>query len=208
MVISANMANFFDTGAGGYPSNGPDLSTTPNFTTPGGLAFARTTGFNPGANNVTFTVYNDDNPNKPANPTGNPSGLSFCYSVTFDPAPPQVAVFVIGDVEPHAVGDNVNFSGALWWKNNDMSGTVSNGVAAFKGYASLGGDVCGATWTSLPGNSSNPPATIGSDILVIVTSKVLKAGPNISGDIKKLVMVHQDVGYGPNPGHAGNGAVK
>jgi len=36
---------------------------------------------------------------------------------------------------------------------------------------------------------------------------VQKSGSTISGNIKEIVMVHQDGGYGPNPGHAGNGAV-
>jgi len=48
---------------------------------------------------------------------------------------------------------------------------------------------------------------IGTDIAIIVTSTVLKNGNNISGDIKQILMVHQDGGYGPNPGHAGNGSV-
>jgi hypothetical protein len=123
------------------------------------------------------------------------------------PPPRPVALFVIGDVEAHAIGDNVNFWGAQWWKNNDMSGFVSNGVASFKGYATSSDNVCGGTWVSLPGNSSNPPDEIGADVAIIVTSTVLKVGPNISGNIKQIVIVHQDGGYGPNPGHAGNGPV-
>ena len=125
------------------------------------------------------------------------------------PAPPEevVALFVIGDVEPHAIGDNVNFWGAQWWKNNFMSGVVSNGVAAFKGYASVSGNDCGKTWTSLPGNSPHPPAVIPDDVAIIVTTTVLKVGPNISGDIKQIVMVKSDGGYGPAPGKAGNGPV-
>jgi hypothetical protein len=139
----------------------------------------------------------------------NPTGLDFVGTVSFAPAPPPhpVALFVIGDVEAHDINNVVNFWGAQWWKNNMMSGTVSNGVASFKGYATTSDNVCGGTWQSLPGNSSNPPATIPADVAIIVTSKVIKNGPNISGDIKQIVMVHQDGGYGPNPGHDGNGPV-
>jgi hypothetical protein len=139
----------------------------------------------------------------------NPAGLDFTGTVSFNPAPPPhaVALFVIGDVEAHNIGANVNFWGAQWWKNNTMSGVVSPGVASFKGYATTSDNVCGGTWQSLPGNSSNPPDAIPADVAIIVTSKVIKNGPNISGDIKQIVMVHQDGGYGPNPGHAGNGPV-
>lgn len=125
------------------------------------------------------------------------------------PVPPLLPVFVIGDVEPHAVGNVVNFWGAQWWKNNVMSGLTSPGAsrASFKGFATSAEILCGHFWESLPGNSSSPPATLAADIAVIVTSTVIKNGPNLSGDIKEIVLVHQDGGYGPNPGHAGNGVV-
>jgi len=125
------------------------------------------------------------------------------------PEPPLLAVFVIGDVEPHAVGNVVNFWGAQWWKNNVMSGPTSPGAsrASFKGFATSAEILCGHFWQSLPGNSSSPPATLAPDIAVIVTSTIIKNGPNISGDIKEVVLVHQDGGYGPNPGHAGSGVV-
>ena len=118
-----------------------------------------------------------------------------------------VPLFVIGDVEPHAVGDVVNFWGAQWWKNNIMSGFVSKGVASFKGYANKAEDFCGGRWESRPGNSSDPPATIPDDVAIIVTDTVLKVGPNISGTIKQILLVHHDGAYGPNPGHRGSGPV-
>lgn len=127
----------------------------------------------------------------------------YVWSIVATPVP----VFVIGDVEAHGLGANVNFWGAQWWKNNTMSGLVSSGVASFKGYATDFQGGCGGTWTTRPGNSSNPPAVIGDDVIIIVTSKVLKNGANISGDIAQILSVHQDGGYGPNPGHAGNGVV-
>lgn len=116
-------------------------------------------------------------------------------------------LFVIGDIEPHAVGDVVNFWGAQWWKNNFMSGFVSKGVASFKGYANHAQDFCGGTWQSRPGNSSGPPATIPDDVAIIVTDTVVKNGRNISGNIKQILLVHHDGGYGPAPGHRGNGPV-
>ncbi|HEY6830766.1 MAG TPA: hypothetical protein VI259_28155, partial [Gemmatimonadaceae bacterium] len=62
-------------------------------------------------------------------------------------------------------------------------------------------------WSTQPGNSSNPPESIPSDIAIIVTSKVLKNGSTLSGDIKEIVVVHQDGNYQDNPGHAGGGPV-
>ncbi len=135
-----------------------------------------------------------------------PHGVTI--TVTNNVAPPAaVAQFVIGDVEPHAINDVVNFWGAQWWKNNQMSGFVSPGRASFKGYATKSDNTCGGTWASLPGNSSNPPQTIPSVISVIVTDTLVKNGNAISGHIKQIVNVRQDGGYGPAPGHDGNGPV-
>jgi len=137
------------------------------------------------------------------------TAVDFCPRNIPPPVPPLMAVFVIGDVQPHAVGDDVNFWGAQWWKNNIMSGFVGPGAsrASFKGFATSAELRCGGSWQSRPGNSSNPPATIATDIAVVVTSTVVKSGPDISGDIKQIVVVHHDGGYGPNPGHRGNGQV-
>jgi hypothetical protein len=123
-----------------------------------------------------------------------------------DPDQP-LPLFVIGDVEPHAVGDVVNFWGAQWHKNNQMSGVVSNGVASFKGYASNAQDFCGGVWESRPGNSSGPPATIPDEVAIIVTDTLLKNGPNIGGTIKQILLVKHDGKYGPAPGHRGSGPV-
>jgi hypothetical protein len=118
-----------------------------------------------------------------------------------------VAVFVIGDSEPSDIGATVNFWGAQWWKNNQMSDTVTAGVASFKGFATTSDNVCGGIWQSRPGNSYDPPNTIDADIAVVVTSTVIKNGAAIHGSIKRIVIVHHDGGYGPNPGHAGNGII-
>ncbi len=135
--------------------------------------------------------------------------VDFCPTNAPPPVPPLVPVFVIGDVEPHAVGNVVNFWGAQWWKNNFMSGIVGPGAsrASFKGFATRAELVCGGFWESLPGNSPPPPASIAAEIAVVVTSTVIKSGPNLRGNIAQIVVVSQDGGYGPNPGHAGNGLV-
>ena len=148
-----------------------------------------------GADTIVYTAEGGDN--------------SLTVQAQLRPATVGVAVplFVIGDVEPHAIGDVVNFWGAQWWKNNFMSGFVSKGVASFKGYANKAEDFCGGRWESRPGNSSDPPATIPDDVAIIVTDTVLKVGPNISGTIKQILLVHHDGAYGPNPGHRGSGPV-
>jgi hypothetical protein len=138
---------------------------------------------------------------------GQKSAASHRLSDDVPASPAPIAVFVIGDSEPSDIGATVNFWGAQWWKNNQMTDTVSHGVASFKGYATTSDNLCGGTWQSRPGNSYNPPSTIDADVAVIVTSTVIKDGASIRGGIKRIVMVHQDGGYGPNPGHAGNGVV-
>ncbi len=166
------------------------------------------------------STYSDSGAGSPASCTGiatsvpfnlfHGSVIVFKFTATEEPPPlpdTATAVFVIGDVEAHDIDDIVNFWGAQWWKNNDMSGLVSKGHESFKGYADSADNFCGGTWTSRPGNSSKPPKTIGSSIAIIVTSTVKKAGPNLSGDIVQIIRVTQDGGYGPNPGHRGNGVV-
>jgi hypothetical protein len=155
----------------------------------------------PAGNHTLEVIARNNDDVQPTNPTA----VDYCFTVTTTQV--VVALFVIGDVEAHAVGDVVNFWGAQWWKNNQMSGVTDNGYESFKGYAVTSTNGCPGTWTSLPGNSSNPPDVIPTDIALIVTSKVLKSGNDISGDIVQIVIVHQDGGYGPNPGHDGNGTV-
>jgi hypothetical protein len=112
--------------------------------------------------------------------------------------------FVIGD-QNVAVGAQVTFWGAQWWKDNPLSTGLA--PAAFKGYANTVSGTCGGSWTTDPGNSSDPPATIGSVQDVIVSSAITKNGPVISGDIKEIVQVAVDPGYAGNPGHPGTGHI-
>lgn len=119
---------------------------------------------------------------------------------------PQGDQFVIGDLVNQAGGVTVNFWGSQWAKNNPMSG--GPGPNAFKGFEN--GNVaptCGGTWTSQPGNSSNPPATIPQYMAVIVSSSITMNGSVISGNIERIIVVKTNPGYGPNPGHAGTGQV-
>lgn len=123
------------------------------------------------------------------------------------PNPSVDAVFVIGDMTNHQVGATVYFWGSQWSKNNSMSGSVSNGIASFKGYAVSADATCGGTWTGRVGNSAKPPEALTGRITVIVTSSVNKSGPNISGNIVRILSVDHDGAYGPDPGNHGNGVV-
>ena len=113
--------------------------------------------------------------------------------------------FVIGDGKA-TVGAAVNFWGSQWEKNNALSGGASN--ASFKGFA-VGPTppVAGGTFTAAPGNSAPSPASVPAYLGVIVTSKVVKSGSNITGTIVRLVVVKTNPGYAGNPGSAGTGTV-
>lgn len=115
--------------------------------------------------------------------------------------------FVIGD-ENATVGTAVTFWGAQWWKDNALSGGAA--PAAFKGFANSvqSPAVCGAPWSTDPGNSSDPPAgPLPETIEVLVASHISKAGRTISGDTAEVVLVATNPGYQSNPGHAGTGTV-
>ena len=119
---------------------------------------------------------------------------------------PGEGQFVVGDLANLAGGVTVYFWGSQWSKNNPMSG--GSGPNAFKGFEDgTSQPTCGGLWTSRPGNSSNPPSTIPQYVAVIVSSSIQKNGSVISGDIKKIIIVQTNPGYGPNPGHAGTGQV-
>jgi len=115
--------------------------------------------------------------------------------------------FVIGD-QNATVGSSVTFWGAQWSKLNSLSGGPA--PASFKGFASHAPHnppQCGEEWTSEPGNSSNPPATVPQYMAVIASSSIAKSGSTIFGHAPKVLVVKTNSGYGPDPGHAGTGTV-
>ena len=114
---------------------------------------------------------------------------------------------VIGD-QNAAIGSSVEFWGAQWSSSNSLSGGAA--PDAFKGFAStLSAEPpsCGVTWTTQPGNSSNPPASLPQYMGVMVSSSIGKSGKTLSGDVVSIVVVQTDGGYAANPGHAGTGTV-
>ena len=119
---------------------------------------------------------------------------------------PSGGVFIIGDGVSLANGATIYFWGSQWARHNPMSGGAAPN--SFKGFEDGSqAPACGGTWTSQPGNSSQPPPAIPQYMAVIVSSQVQKNGSVITGDIKQIVVVKTNPGYGPSPGDAGTGEV-
>ena len=113
--------------------------------------------------------------------------------------------FAIGD-DNAVQGATVRFWGAQWANNN----TLSAGPApdAFKGFIDGLNMPGGPTsWTTDPGNSSQPPATIPTYMAVVVPDHIVQDGSTITGDTVHIVIVKTDSGYTNDPGHAGTGTV-
>lgn len=105
-----------------------------------------------------------------------------------------------------AGGATVYFWGSQWQQNNPMSG--GPGPNAFKGFENgTAMPTCGGTWTSQPGNSSNPPSTVPQFMAVIVSSSVQKNESVITGNVRRVIVIQTNPGYGSSPGHAGTGKV-
>jgi hypothetical protein len=119
---------------------------------------------------------------------------------------PAGGAFVIGDLVSLTGGATVYYWGSQWLQNNPMTGGA--GPNAFKGFEDASGTPsCGGTWVSRPGNSSNPPPTVPQYMAVIVSSSVQKSGPTITGNVRRIVIIQTNPGYGPAPGHVGTGKV-
>ena len=107
------------------------------------------------------------------------------------------------------VGATADFWGDQWWKNNVWTGPVNPGVASLKGYLDAVDlpSACGGSWSTRPGNSSKPPATVPEYLAVIVSSAMAKNGSTISGDVVAIAIVKTTPGYGPAPSHEGYGII-
>jgi len=121
--------------------------------------------------------------------------------------PPPFAAggsFVVGDLSA-VPGNQATFWGAQWANVNSLSG--GSAPNSFKGFETTAGANCGRSWTSQPGNSSNPPASVPPIMSIIVSSNISQSGSTISGNVRAIAIVQVDPGYGPNPGHAGTGKI-
>ena len=121
---------------------------------------------------------------------------------------PTSGVFTLGDTTIAANPTFVTYWGAQWATQNVVSGgSVSPSFKGFASNASTNPPSCGGTWTSSPGNSSTPVASVPAYMGTVVTSSITKKGSLISGTITKIVVVITAPGYGPDPGHAGTGTI-
>jgi len=137
---------------------------------------------------------------------GGSKTVATCRTLAFAFAPGGGS-FVIGD-ENSASGTPVTFWGAKWWKNNSLSG--GSAPPSFKGFAETPATPsCGTGWGADPGNSAPPPnGPFPADMGVIVSSRITKSGPRISGDTVHIAVVKTNAGYRPNLGHVGAGTVE
>jgi hypothetical protein len=136
---------------------------------------------------------------------GGSSALTSCKTLVFAFAPGGGS-FVIGDKNA-LVGNSVEFWGAQWAKDNQLSGGPA--PDSFKGFAeSPKAPSCGADWSTDTGNSTPPPpGSLPAFMGVIVTSKASQSGSTDSGNIVHIVVVQTNPGYQPDPGHPGTGKV-
>lgn len=124
---------------------------------------------------------------------------------------PAGGTFALGDttVSGSTSTSTVTFWGAQWAKVNTLSG--GGAPSQFKGWIPTSGaassPTCGSTYTSGPGNSTSPPATLPGYMAVVVSSSITKSGSTINGNVTKLVIVKTNTGYGPDPGQAGTGTI-
>ena len=121
---------------------------------------------------------------------------------------PSRGAFVLGDATVAANPSTVTFWGAQWAAQNSL--TRRRRPSSFKGFADDPGSnppSCGAAWTTSPGNSSSPVASVPAYMGTAVSSSVAKHGSAIGGVISKIVVVVTDPGYASNPGHPGTGRI-
>jgi uncharacterized protein (DUF2237 family) len=122
---------------------------------------------------------------------------------------PSRGAFVLGDTTvAHAGSSSVTFWGSQWSSVNTLTG--GSAPAAFKGFAAASTSTppaCGGTWTTGPGNSPSPVATLPAYMGTLVTSSAVASGSSISGNIVGIVVVQTAGGYAADPGHAGTGTI-
>jgi hypothetical protein len=122
--------------------------------------------------------------------------------------------FVVGDLEATGPLAPLTWWSSQWAQINLMSGgPAPSSMKGFSGFEDMPlpsplpplSKLCGMTWTTDTGNSTPPPSSVPAYMLVIVSSHIVQNGSVISGDIKQLIIVKNNPGYAPDPGHPGTG---
>jgi hypothetical protein len=218
ITLSAKVTTTGGMGPGGSPTTGGGLPVT--LTLGSGSTAQSCTGIASATGLVTCTI---TNPNQVAGTSivtvtfgGNSYYQSSSASTSETTASlPGTGDFVVGNLTADktatgnpVTGTTVDFWGSQYWKNNAFSGVV-NAPASMKGYIDSAPQLVCPTpnWTSDPGNSSHPPAVVPVNMVVIVGSTITQSGSTELGDVKHLVIVHTQSGYGPAPGHDGWGTI-
>jgi hypothetical protein len=118
---------------------------------------------------------------------------------------PSKGAFAIGDRNA-AIGSTATYFSSGWATANSLSGGTA--PDAFKGFAPSPGKPpgCGGSFTADPGNSGAPPASVPTYMGTLVTSRVVKSGSNITGNVVQIVVLKTG-SYGSSPGQGGKGTV-
>ena len=127
--------------------------------------------------------------------------------LVYDFATSGGASFAIGDTRA-AIGTPVTFWGSRWSRQNPLASGVAVD-ASYKGFVTAQSGHpsprCADTWTTSA--SAVPPSDVPAYMGVVVASKVTKSGSTFSGDVKKVVVVKTDGGYGSTSSGSGTGKV-
>jgi hypothetical protein len=154
----------------------------------------------------TFTITTTISDDGGATTTATCSVIVFAF-------PTATGAFVIGDLADPLpiVGDSVTWWSSQWAQLNPMSGGPA--PASMKGFAGFEDNplgtprTCGSSWTTDTGNATPPPASVPEFMGVLVSSTITQSGSVITGNIKQVVVVHNNPGYAPDPGHTGSGTI-
>jgi hypothetical protein len=134
---------------------------------------------------------------------------------------PDRGSFEVGDATEDSAsttGAQVNWWGAQHWKQNSFSALPAGETSEphqMKGFIETPASfppTCGTAWTSDPGDSSNPPATVPAYMATIVSSDVT-ANPDgsvITGNTVEIVVVQTNLPsdqYAPAVGNEGTGPI-
>jgi hypothetical protein len=155
-----------------------------------------------GAFTITTTIKDD----------GGATTSAACHVIVFA-FPTATGAFVIGDLAdpPPIVGDSVTWWSSQWAQLNPMSGGPA--PASMKGFAGFEDNplgtprTCGSSWTTDTGNATPPPPSVPAFMGVLVSSVITQNGSVITGNIKQVVVVRNNPGYAPDPGHTGTGTI-
>ncbi len=211
VAFSGSTASFTDQSSSGTPS---DFTVSINWGD--GSSSAGTITGGPGATPYTVSgshTYPSTGPfviTTAISDIGGSTTTASCKVVVFAFASSSGAPFVIGDLES-AMGSSVTWWSSQWSQLNLMSGgrapSSMKGFAGFEDNQNSLPPACGGSWTTDTGNAAQPPASAPDFMGVVVSRNTSQSKSVVSGDIKEIVIVKNDPGYAPDPGHPGSGTI-